>query len=528
LEKAAAQPKRCRKTNVPHCDGAGLLLMVEGPSSEALGSFAQALREPGGDPAQIQVIAMDKSPACKPVRQKHVVKKSLPPLSPPNPKKIDIMRKVTLRIPMLVLMLVFFWPTLLHAQLDIWSPDFVMIANAQANLSSNTIAISGRNFGNQQPVVNLDATPLAVTSFSPTAIKANLPAGLAPGSYHLMVVAGGVFQRFGLLDVTIGNIGPQGPPGPPGPQGLQGPQGPVGLQGVEGPIGPAGLAINPLQVALLKWAPYSDVTFPVEGGPFGVAFDGANIWVANSGSNSVTKLRASDGANLGTFSVGGGPLGIAFDGANIWVTNRGSNSVTKLRASDGASLGTFGVEFSPFGVAFDGANIWVTNGERVTKLRASDGANLGSFFLGGNTFGLAFDGANIWAVAAGNFSYVSKLRASDGANLGNFPVSAAGGISFDGANIWVINGNSNTVSKLRASDGANLGSFAAGTSPVGIAFDGANIWVTNGGSNSVTKLRASDGVHLGTFSVGNYPIGIAFDGANIWVTNTNSNTVNKL
>src|SRR5262245_59407611 len=49
--------------NVLDCDGAGLLLMVEGRSSQALGSFAQALREHGGDPTQIQVIAMDMSPA---------------------------------------------------------------------------------------------------------------------------------------------------------------------------------------------------------------------------------------------------------------------------------------------------------------------------------------------------------------------------------------------------------------------------------------------------------------------------------
>jgi transposase len=40
-----------------------LLLMVEGRSSEALGSFAEALREHGGDPAQMQAIAMDMSPA---------------------------------------------------------------------------------------------------------------------------------------------------------------------------------------------------------------------------------------------------------------------------------------------------------------------------------------------------------------------------------------------------------------------------------------------------------------------------------
>jgi transposase len=50
-------------TNVLDCDGRGLLLMLEGRSAQALGSFAQALREHGGDPAQIQAIAMDMSPA---------------------------------------------------------------------------------------------------------------------------------------------------------------------------------------------------------------------------------------------------------------------------------------------------------------------------------------------------------------------------------------------------------------------------------------------------------------------------------
>jgi DNA-binding beta-propeller fold protein YncE len=52
-----------------------------------------------------------------------------------------------------------------------------------------------------------------------------------------------------------------------------------------------------------------------------VAFDGANIWVANRNSSNVTKLRASDGALSGTFTVGMGPGGVAFDGTNIWVAN---------------------------------------------------------------------------------------------------------------------------------------------------------------------------------------------------------------
>jgi transposase len=37
--------------------------MVEGRSAEALGAFANALREHGAEPSQIEAIAMDMSPA---------------------------------------------------------------------------------------------------------------------------------------------------------------------------------------------------------------------------------------------------------------------------------------------------------------------------------------------------------------------------------------------------------------------------------------------------------------------------------
>jgi Protein of unknown function (DUF1566)/Collagen triple helix repeat (20 copies) len=350
--------------------------------------------------------------------------------------------------------------------------------------------------------------------------------------------------------VRAGQEGAAGPAGPPGPQGVQGPagapgpqgvpgvtgpQGPPGIdgvpgpQGVPGPTGPAGPGggLKEMKAALLQWYRQD---FAVGSQPLGVAFDGANIWVANNVGNNVSKLRASDGANLGTFSVGPGPNGVAFDGANIWVTNFSNNSVTKLRASDGANLGTFAVGNGPFAVAFDGANIWVTNvgsDSTVSKLRASDGANLGTFAVGSRPFGVAFDGANIWVT---NFfkTAITKLRASDGANLGSFFVGTSPyGVAFDGANIWVANFGSNNVSKLQASDGADLGTFAVGNAPYSVAFDGTNIWVTNQGDSTVSKLRASDGADLGTFAVGNAPYGVAFDGANIWVTNSGSNNVSK-
>src|SRR5215469_6128121 len=90
--------------------------------------------------------------------------------------------------------------------------------------------------------------------------------------------------------------------------------------------------LNPLQVALLKWGPNLTTAFAVGTTPKGIAFDGANIWVGNQDGNTVTKLRASDGALLGTFNVGNTPSSVAFDGVNIWVGNENGGNITKLRA----------------------------------------------------------------------------------------------------------------------------------------------------------------------------------------------------
>src|SRR3972149_1485893 len=86
--------------------------------------------------------------------------------------------------------------------------------------------------------------------------------------------------------------------------------------------------------ALERWyesTHHSSSTFMVGFYPYGVAFDGANtLCVTNSGSVSVTKLRASDGMVIGTYAVGFAPRGVAFDGTNIWVVNYDSGTITQF------------------------------------------------------------------------------------------------------------------------------------------------------------------------------------------------------
>ena len=66
-----------------------------------------------------------------------------------------------------------------------------------------------------------------------------------------------------------------------------------------------------------------------------------NVWMTNRGSGTVSKLRASDGAVLATFAVGSGAYSIAFDGANVWVANSDTNTVSKRQPiAGGAGAGS--------------------------------------------------------------------------------------------------------------------------------------------------------------------------------------------
>ena len=157
------------------------------------------------------------------------------------------------------------------------------------------------------------------------------------------------------------------------------------------------------QIAMLKWYAAISTTwsnFGVGDTPIGIAFDGANMWVTNANSNTVSVLRASDGHHVMTPTVGGTPETIAFDGVNMWVPNFISNNVSVLRASDGHHVMTPTVGSGPLGIAFDGANMWVADGDSnsVSVLRASNGTHVMTPTVGNGPTAIAFDGAFMWVL----------------------------------------------------------------------------------------------------------------------------------
>jgi hypothetical protein len=136
--------------------------------------------------------------------------------------------------------------------------------------------------------------------------------------------------------------------------------------------------------------------------PRGILFDGTDLWVTDSGDNSLKKVNLG-GAVVQTITVGTGPRYLAFDGVNLWVPNFGSDSVTVVRASTGQVLATLtanGLD-GPLSVAFDGERIAVTNNQvdssgRVSFWRATDLTPLGVLSAIHQSFGICSDGTRFF------------------------------------------------------------------------------------------------------------------------------------
>lgn len=272
-------------------------------------------------------------------------------------------------------------------------------------------------------------------------------------------------------------------------------------------------------------------------GPALVKFDGADLWVANAGSGTVSRVKASDGRVLDSppgWTGAGGALGVLVAMGKVFITSQSGKlyQIDPSQPPGPVTLITSSLGATSTGIAFDGQRIWTANlGGSVSIVTLSPlNVMTVTFGFSGPT-GLVYDGTNMWVTDGGD-QKLKQLDSSGGIMMsvpvGNAPSHPA----FDGTNIWVPNGNSASVSVVRAT-GSLAGTVLATltgnglNSPAQIAFDGQRMLVTNQSGNSVSLWMASDLTPIGTFSTGagTAPFGACSDGLNFWIT---LGTTNKI
>ena len=266
--------------------------------------------------------------------------------------------------------------------------------------------------------------------------------------------------------------------------------------------------------------------------PIRVASDGADLWVANIDSATVSRVRASDGRLLETWTGATNATAVLVAMGRVFVTGQSNPGQLFMidpsqPPGDVVTVAT-GLGDSPYAIAFDGSRIWTANYGGFTGsasfsiVTPGSGApwtvtNVDSAFPG--LSGILFDGTHIWATSAGA-GFLLRLDA-DGqvvqsvADEGN-PM----GLVFDGANIWVPNA-AGRVDVFRVADGAPLASL---TQPgmlteLAVAFDGERVAVADF-HGPVFLWRAADLSPLGSVVLtdGFGPNGLGSDGLNFWAT----------
>lgn len=222
----------------------------------------------------------------------------------------------------------------------------------------------------------------------------------------------------------------------------------------------------------------------------GAAYDNNYIWLANNGSNTISKININTNAVVASIVVGKNPMGVVFAGGAIWVANYGEATVNRIDINTNAIVATIALNGPARGVAFDGTYLWVSN--------SSDS--------------------------------VSKIDITNNTVVANVvvaPGSYPAGLVKAGSYIWVANYMANTVSKIDINTNTVVTSVPVGTYPGQLAFDGSYVWVSNYMSSNLSKINTSTNAVTTPVTV-SYPRAIAFINNYIWVGSNSGTAISKI
>jgi DNA-binding beta-propeller fold protein YncE len=287
------------------------------------------------------------------------------------------------------------------------------------------------------------------------------------------------------------------------------------------------------------------------------------IYIANSGDNTVSKIRTADAVEVGRFLVGNNPSRTAVDGhGDAWIAMRGDTSddgtgplenVIKIAGScipktqpptptrECILLDLPLVGNLLRGIAIDARNnVWVGSyaDSEVILLDGETGAKLTTIGLPGHPYGVAMDPDGYLWVSAHNQNYASgfvyrvdtvleKVDLNLG-NAGELDYHGTYGLAADGeGGVW-YGSNSSWVFRVNATGTAGP-FYEVGSATRGVAVDDKGfLWAADSSQNALLKIDRATGTTK-TIPVGSGPVGVAVDhDGNIWSVNQGSSDATKI
>ena len=306
--------------------------------------------------------------------------------------------------------------------------------------------------------------------------------------------------------------------------------------------------------------------------PFGITAWGGNLYVTNTGTNTVVKIAiASSGvvetiAGTGSpgFVNGAGtsasfrfPTGITTDGNDLYVTDTNNHAIRQIDIASAVVApfaGTTGLPgtnngtataagfFAPFGVVWNATkrNLYVADsinntirqvivptgdvstiaGNSASAVAATDGLGADARF--NNPSGIATDGTYLYVADTANHT----IRQID--------ISAASAV--------VVSTLAGSAGNFGYADGTGM--RATFNSPLGMVVKGNNLFVADSGNNTIRQIdlvthqvttlagqaNSPPGLADGSGTTARFdnPSGITTDGISLYVTDTGNNSIRRI
>ncbi len=247
--------------------------------------------------------------------------------------------------------------------------------------------------------------------------------------------------------------------------------------------------------------------------------DGTNVYVANSGSNSISVVDTDARKVVNTISNFGyspAELVLSTDEQHLYAVNPDSDNVSVIDTVSETVCGRVTVGFRPAAITYDGnrGKIYVANqgDNTVSVIDAGTASEEFAVTVGLQPTGLAVEGSRLYVANSGS-NTISVIQLGSYAvvktvDVGPMPMKALSGLS---GWIYVTHGDSNEVSLYYTSMDMITKNIFVGNLPTHMAMDALRrkLYVVNSLSDTVSVLDLATKKVVGTIEVGRKPYGIA-------------------